>query len=81
MNSSLPKIGIRPTIDGRMGGVRESLEDQTMGLAQVGSEVHFRAKVLSARWFARRVRYRMIPASGAWLRQPRAEEKFAREGS
>ncbi len=25
-----PKIGIRPTIDGRQGGVRESLEDQTM---------------------------------------------------
>lgn len=30
----LPKIGIRPTIDGRLGGVRESLEDQTMNLAQ-----------------------------------------------
>ncbi len=29
----LPKIGIRPTIDGRLGGVRESLEDQTMKLA------------------------------------------------
>ena len=28
-----PKIGIRPTIDGRMGGVRESLEDQTMKMA------------------------------------------------
>ncbi len=26
----LPKIGIRPTIDGRLGGVRESLEEQTM---------------------------------------------------
>ena len=25
-----PKIGIRPTIDGRWGGVRESLEEQTM---------------------------------------------------
>lgn len=32
--SSLPKIGIRPTIDGRRLGVRESLEGQTMGLAQ-----------------------------------------------
>ncbi|HVE15390.1 MAG TPA: hypothetical protein VNB29_01580, partial [Chthoniobacterales bacterium] len=31
---SLPKIGIRPTIDGRLGGVRESLEDQTMGMAK-----------------------------------------------
>ncbi|MDD3080234.1 MAG: L-fucose isomerase [Paludibacter sp.] len=28
-----PKIGIRPTIDGRQNGVRESLEDQTMGMA------------------------------------------------
>ena len=28
-----PKIGIRPTIDGRMNGVRESLEDQTMAMA------------------------------------------------
>ena len=28
-----PKIGIRPVIDGRWGGVRESLEVQTMGMA------------------------------------------------
>ena len=28
-----PKIGIRPTIDGRRKGVRESLEDQTMNMA------------------------------------------------
>ncbi len=30
----MPKIGIRPTIDGRLGGVRESLEDQTMAMAR-----------------------------------------------
>lgn len=30
---NLPKIGIRPTIDGRRRGVRESLEDNTMGMA------------------------------------------------
>jgi L-fucose isomerase len=30
----MPKIGIRPTIDGRRKGVRESLEDQTMALAK-----------------------------------------------
>lgn len=30
----LPKIGIRPAIDGRLGGVRESLESQTMDLAK-----------------------------------------------
>ncbi len=28
-----PKVGIRPVIDGRMNGVRESLEDQTMNMA------------------------------------------------
>jgi L-fucose isomerase len=31
---ALPKVGIRPTIDGRLGGVRESLETQTMDLAK-----------------------------------------------
>jgi L-fucose isomerase len=38
MKSSLfdspPKVGIRPTIDGRLGGVRESLETQTMDMAR-----------------------------------------------
>ena len=34
LRGDLPKIGIRPTIDGRMGGVRESLEDQTMNMAR-----------------------------------------------
>lgn len=32
-----PKIGIRPTIDGRWGGVRESLEAQTMSMAQAAA--------------------------------------------
>jgi L-fucose isomerase len=32
--NSMPKIGIRPTIDGRRQGVRESLEDQTMQMAK-----------------------------------------------
>ena len=35
---SWPKIGIRPAIDGRRNGVRESLEDQTMGLARSAAE-------------------------------------------
>lgn len=34
-----PKIGIRPTIDGRQGGVRESLEDKTMALARAVAEL------------------------------------------
>jgi L-fucose isomerase len=33
LQGRMPKIGIRPTIDGRRNGVRESLEDQTMGMA------------------------------------------------
>ncbi len=35
-----PKIGIRPTIDGRLGGVRESLENQTMGMAKMVAELY-----------------------------------------
>jgi len=34
LRGALPKIGIRPTIDGRRQGVRESLENQTMAMAQ-----------------------------------------------
>ncbi|MGB6607633.1 MAG: hypothetical protein WBF28_07485, partial [Atribacterota bacterium] len=31
---SLPKVGIRPIIDGRRKGIRESLEKQTMSMAK-----------------------------------------------
>ncbi|MGC3988539.1 MAG: L-fucose isomerase [Chthoniobacteraceae bacterium] len=34
-----PKIGIRPTIDGRLGGVRESLETQTMDMAKAAAQL------------------------------------------
>ena len=34
LRTPLPKIGIRPTIDGRLGGVRESLEERTMQMAR-----------------------------------------------
>lgn len=34
LNGALPKVGIRPTIDGRRRGVRESLEVQTMEMAK-----------------------------------------------
>jgi L-fucose isomerase len=39
LTSSFPKIGIRPTIDGRLGGVRESLETQTMDMAKAAAEL------------------------------------------
>lgn len=32
--TTLPKVGIRPTIDGRYGGVREALEGQVMEMAE-----------------------------------------------
>ena len=35
---SMPKIGIRPVIDGRRKGVRESLENQTMQMAKAAAE-------------------------------------------
>ncbi|MBQ0150299.1 MAG: L-fucose isomerase [Bacteroidales bacterium] len=37
--ANYPKIGIRPTIDGRQGGVRESLEEKTMNLAKAVAEL------------------------------------------
>ena len=41
-SSSYPKIGIRPAIDGRLGGVRESLEQRTM------QQAHAVAAMISA---------------------------------
>ena len=37
MNTN-PKVGIRPTIDGRLGGVREELEGQTMNMAKSAAD-------------------------------------------
>ncbi|MGD8782363.1 MAG: L-fucose isomerase [Ignavibacteria bacterium] len=39
LKGCLPKIGIRPTIDGRRKGVRESLENQTMQMAKSAAEL------------------------------------------
>lgn len=39
MKQNYPKIGIRPIIDGRQGGVRESLEEKTMNLAKAVAEL------------------------------------------
>ena len=38
LRGALPKIGIRPAIDGRRKGVRESLEKQTMGMAKAAAD-------------------------------------------
>jgi L-fucose isomerase len=39
LKGSFPKVGIRPTIDGRLKGVRESLEQQTMLMARSAAEL------------------------------------------
>jgi L-fucose isomerase len=39
LRGSMPKIGIRPTIDGRREGVRESLEVQTMNMAKSAAKL------------------------------------------
>ncbi len=39
LRGSLPKVGIRPTIDGRYGGVRESLEGFTMAMAEATAKL------------------------------------------
>jgi L-fucose isomerase len=36
---AFPKVGIRPVIDGRRRGVRESLEEQTMNMAKSAAEL------------------------------------------
>ncbi len=75
-----PKIGIRPTIDGRRGalGVRESLEEQTMNMARAAADL-----------FRENLRYSngepvdVVIADttiGRVAEAAACEEKFAREG-
>lgn len=72
-----PKIGIRPVIDGRWGGIRESLEAQTMNMATA-----------AARLISERIHYAdgtpavcIIADStiGGGAEAARCAEKFARE--
>jgi len=39
LKNTLPKVGIRPTIDGRRRGIRESLEEQTLNMAKSAAEL------------------------------------------
>ncbi|MCE5269451.1 MAG: L-fucose isomerase [Planctomycetaceae bacterium] len=75
---SLPKVGIRPAIDGRRKGVRESLEAQTMGMARAAAAL-----------IEQNVRHicgapvECVIADtciGGVAEAARAAEKFAREG-
>lgn len=76
--SAFPKIGIRPAIDGRRKGIRESLEEQTMEMAKS-----------VARLFAENLRYpngepvECVIADtciGGVAEAAACGEKFAREG-
>ena len=76
--NTYPKIGIRPIIDARQGGIRESLEDKTMNLAKAVADL------ISAN-----LRYpdgspvECVIADGTIGRVPEAAacaEKFEREG-
>jgi len=75
---SLPRVGIRPAIDGRRQGVREALEGQTMAMAQT-----------AARLISENLRHpcgspvECVIADtciGGVAEAARAAEKFAREG-
>ncbi len=75
---SMPKIGIRPTIDGRERGVRESLEEQTMDLAK--SAAKFLEENLR---HANGLPVECVIADtciGGVTESAMAEEKFQREG-
>jgi L-fucose isomerase len=78
LRGSLPKIGIRPTIDGRYGGVRESLEGQVMAMARA-----------TAAFLTENVRHACgLPVEvviadtciGGVSEAAKCAEKFAREG-
>ena len=74
----MPKIGIRPAIDGRLGGIRESLEAATMGMA------HSLAEFLSSNLR----HYNGLPVEcvladttiGGVAEAARCAEKFSRAG-
>jgi L-fucose/D-arabinose isomerase len=76
--SNLPKIGIRPAIDGRRNGVRESLEDMTMNLAKSVANLlnenlrHYNGEAVEC----------VIADTciGGVAEAAQAAEKFAREG-
>ena len=77
-NGLLPKIGIRPTIDGRLGGVRESLEKQTMDMAKSAAKL-----ISSSLRYPNGKRVECVIADtciGGVAEAAACADKFAREG-
>ncbi len=74
----LPKVGIRPVIDGRLQGVRESLEKQTMNMAKAAAEL-----ISENLRFPNREKIECIIADstiGGVAEAAMCAEKFARSG-
>src|SRR4030065_82724 len=78
LSHSYPKIGVRPVIDGRMGGIRESLERQTMEMARSASKL-----------ISRRLKYPDVKSVesviadttiGGVYEARAADEKFSKDG-
>ena len=75
---SLPKIGIRPAIDGRRNGVRESLEETTMNLAK-SVEAYLSENL--RHYNGEKVEFVIADTCiGGVAEAARTAEKFAREG-
>jgi len=75
---AMPKVGIRPTIDGRRKGVRESLEEHTMALAHAVADL-----ISSNLRHANGLPVECVIADtciGGIAEAAMADEKFAREG-
>lgn len=73
-----PKVGIRPVIDGRQGGVRESLEEQTMNMAKSVADL-----ISSELKYSNGVPVQCVIANSTIGRVPEAAacaEKFRKEG-
>lgn len=78
LNGSLPKVGIRPVIDGRRRGVRELLEEQTMGMAKAVEEL-----IIKNLRHANGLPVECVIADttiGGVAEAARCAEKFTREG-
>ncbi len=78
LKGSMPKVGIRPAIDGRRRGVRESLEAQTMGMARAAARL-----IGESLRHANGLAVECVIADtciGGVAEAAMAAEKFAREG-
>jgi L-fucose isomerase len=78
LQGSMPKVGIRPVIDGRRRGVRESLEAQTMAMARTAA-----ALITENLRHANGLPVECVIADtciGGVAEAAMAAEKFAREG-